>query len=228
MTTARSVPPAALFERALRGGALYVRGEDGKRLPVPLQRWLGPPSAADARVLDRAGGPVLDVGCGPGRHVLALARRGVFAIGVDIAPGAVQQARDRGATAILGSIFDPVPGARRWQTALLLDGNIGIGGRPAALLARVCELLRPAGTVLCELGPPGCPSRAELVALEDGGGVRSSWFPWARLGVDAVQGTAERAGFALEEAWEDDGRWFARLTATTSIAAQPAVRRRAA
>jgi SAM-dependent methyltransferase len=162
-------------------------------------------------VLDRAIGPVLDVGCGPGRHILALARRGVLALGVDVTPGAVRHARARGAAVVLGSVFAPVPGAGHWRTALLLDGNIGIGGRPVTLLERISSLLRGDGRVLCELDPPGAPTRSELIALEDGDGARSDWFPWARVSADAVGAVARVAAMELEAVWEQDGRWFGQL-----------------
>lgn len=202
---------AELYGAALGSGPLYVRTEDGSCRDLPLEQWLGPLGPADARVLDRAIGPVLDVGCGPGRHVLALARRGVLALGVDVTPGAVRRARARGAAVVLGSVFAPVPGAGHWRTALLLDGNIGIGGRPVALLRRLSSLLRDDGRVLCELDPPGAPTRSELIALEGGDGARSDWFPWARVSADAVGALVQRAAMNLEAVWEQDGRWFAQL-----------------
>jgi SAM-dependent methyltransferase len=211
---APAVPaPTELYARALAGGPLYLRGEDGALRTLPVELWLGPPRGADERTLARACGPVLDVGCGPGRHVLALAERGIFALGVDIAPAAVQRARGRGATAVLGSVFDPIPNPTGWRTALLLDGNIGIGGRPMALLHRLSELLSPAGQILCELGPPSSDTRSELVALEDASGTRSSWFGWARVSVDDIATTAARAGMGVSEVWTDEERWFAVLIA---------------
>ena len=33
-------------------------------------------------------------------------------------------------------MFEPLPGEGRWGTVLLLDGNVGIGGDPVALLER--------------------------------------------------------------------------------------------
>lgn len=202
---------AELYAAALEAGPLYVRTEDGCCRDLPLEQWLGPLGRADAGVLDRAVGPVLDVGCGPGRHVVALAKRGVLALGVDVTPGVVHHARARGAAVLLGSVFAPVPGSGHWRTALLLDGNVGIGGRPVALLRRLGSLLTDDGRVLCELDPPGAPTRSELIALEDGSGARSDWFAWARVSTDAVGAVARRAAMKLETVWEQDGRWFGQL-----------------
>lgn len=204
--------PAELYADGLARGGVYLRTEDGTRRALPLERWLGPLDANDACVLERAAGPVLDVGCGPGRHVLALARRGVLAVGVDVTPAAVQYARARGAKVVLGSVFAPIPGSGRWRTALLLDGNIGIAGRPVELLGRLRTLLRPDGRILCELDPPGSPTRGELVALEDETAVRSAWFAWARVSVDGIEHVAARAATEVEEVWDLEGRWFAQLS----------------
>jgi SAM-dependent methyltransferase len=202
---------AELYGATLRSrGALVLRDADGGTRPLPLDVWLGAAGAVDERVLDRARGPVLDVGCGPGRHVHALARRGVLAVGIDISPAAVALARRRGATVLEASIFDRVPGAGSWCTALLLDGNIGIGGRPDALLARLAGLLARGGTVLAELDRPGSGVVRDRVRLEDGETV-SDWFAWARVGADAVDGPARAADLRVAARWRDGGRWFAAL-----------------
>jgi SAM-dependent methyltransferase len=203
----------ALYGRALeRGGVafagppLVARDTDGRAQRLPLARWLGAAGPVDERVLERAVGPVLDVGCGPGRHVSALARRGVLALGVDVSPVAVRLARARGATAVECSIFDRLPGG--WGSALLLDGNVGIGGRPAALLRRVAELLAPGGLLLLELEPPGGGAGPQRLRLE-GGGAASDWFAWARVAVDTVEAPVAAAGLTVRERWSDEGRWFA-------------------
>jgi SAM-dependent methyltransferase len=201
-----------LYARGLDGDDLYVRREDGAMVALPLARWLGPLTSADHRALARAKPPVLDVGCGPGRHVGALARRGVLALGVDAAPAAARHARSRGAPVLLGSIFDHVPGAGRWGSALLLDGNIGIGGRPDVLLARLKALVAGDGLVICELGAPQTETRRELVRLEHLDGSHSDWFAWARVSVSAIEQLAALAGLAVTDLFSEEDRWFATLS----------------
>ena len=61
------------------------------------------------------------------------------------------------------SVFGAVPRSGRWDTALLVDGNIGIGGGPVPLLRRVAELLAPGGQGLVEVeGPAGTSERTRL------------------------------------------------------------------
>jgi SAM-dependent methyltransferase len=195
-----------------RGSALVLRDDLGGARPVPVDAWLGAAGAVDERVLDRARGPVLDVGCGPGRHVHALARRGVLAVGVDVSPVAVALARRRGAVVLEASIFDRLPGGRSWRTALLLDGNIGIGGHPDALLRRLSALLAPRGIVLVELDPPGIGVVRGRVRLE-AGATASGWFAWARVGAEAIATPARAAGLRVAASWRDGERRFAALEA---------------
>lgn len=187
-----------------------LRSPDGTALATGAHRWLGPLTVEDDTVLARAVGPVLDVGCGPGRHVLALAERGVVALGIDITPAALDVARRRGAPVLARSVFDRVPGAGRWSTALLLDGNLGIGGHPEALLARVASLLEPGGTVLVELEPPGSNPRAELVRF-DIDGVEGPWFAWSGVGAEELLVPAAAAGLRVEDVWTTGDRWFGAL-----------------
>jgi SAM-dependent methyltransferase len=51
-------------------------------------------------------GPVADLGCGPGAHALALARRGYHVTGIDGSPRMVQAARRRAALEEAGASFD--------------------------------------------------------------------------------------------------------------------------
>src|SRR5205823_8032004 len=134
---------------------VVLRAEDGTALPLDPGRWHAEPSPGEEALLAAMADPVLDVGCGPGRLVLGVARRGAVALGVDPAPAAVALARERGAAVLQRSVFDPLPGAGRWHTILLADGNIGIGGDPARLLRRCRDLLAPDGTIVAEVDAPG-------------------------------------------------------------------------
>ncbi len=209
--SAEPLMPEEAYELGLRdGGPWRLAIEGGGARPVHLQRWLDPPAPADHTVLDRAVAPVLDVGCGPGRHVGALTRRGVLALGVDASPMAVRLARAQGAPVHHGSIFGHVPGPGTWGSALLLDGNLGIGGDPARLLRRVHELLAPGGGTLVEVDPPGCRTRSVRARLEGPHGA-SAWFAWALVSADGLPALAARCGRRVRATWEHGGRWFAEL-----------------
>jgi SAM-dependent methyltransferase len=200
----------ALYEEALREdlGALLLRTTDGRGLPLHVARWCAPADAADEELLGRCRGPVLDVGCGPGRLTAALTDRGIPALGVDISRAAVTRAREAGAPALRRSVFDPLPGQGRWATILLADGNIGIGGLPARLLDRCAQLLAPGGKILIEAEPGNVDERLSA-RLEHPDGRLGPVFPWARLGMPALLHAAALAGLAVVEEWRHSDRVFA-------------------
>jgi len=188
----------------------YLRVEDGRLLTLDVQQWIDAADPVDERLLDRARGPVLDVGCGPGRHVEALGRRGIDALGLDISPRAVAFARRRGAQVLQRSIFDALDEGSPWCTALLLDGSVGIGGEPIALLRRIGQLLTGDGRVLVEAEPAHVASESLVVRMETRRRV-GPWFRWARVSVADVADVAAAAGFLAMETWEDGGRLFTSL-----------------
>jgi SAM-dependent methyltransferase len=208
-------PPLQVYADGLRRGIandMVVRYRDGTARPLQLARWMQVADEVDERALNALSGPVLDLGCGPGRHLHALARRGVFGLGVDLSPAAVGLARGAGATAIVGSIFDELPGTGHWRSALLLDGNIGIGGDPSRLLRRVGGLLAPSGRGLVELASPETRTVCTQVRLE-APGQTSDWFDWAEVSAADVGDLASAAGFAVQRCWSERERWFALLYA---------------
>ncbi len=189
---------------------LRLRTDGGCELPLHVERWFAPPSAAEHDLLTRAVPDVLDIGCGPGRHTIALLAASVAALGVDVSARAVRGARARGAPVLRASVFERLPGEGTWGTALLLDGNVGIGGDPRLLLDRMRALLRPGGRVLAELDPPGTTTERLRVAVETRG-QRSDWFAWARVSVDGLGSLAAAARLRVAETWTGEGRWFGRL-----------------
>ena len=144
----------AVFAHVFRGHPCVFAGPDVTRLDVPADAWTGTLDG-DHVVLDLCTGPTLDVGCGPGRMTQLLAERGEIVLGIDVVPEAIWQTRDRGVSAILRDVFDRVPAEGRWQTVLLADGNLGIGGDPVRLLRRIAQLLALGGRVVADLAPPG-------------------------------------------------------------------------
>jgi SAM-dependent methyltransferase len=150
--TAGSAPPLAVYGTALRRAAagwqahLTAVDATGRVRAFPAGAWCGGLRDGDQGLLDRCGGPTLDVGCGPGRLAGALAGRGQVALGVDVSAEAVRQARRRGVSALCRDVYAaPLPGEGRWRRVLLADGNIGIGGDPPRLLRRCRRLAGAAG-----------------------------------------------------------------------------------
>ncbi|MPY40040.1 class I SAM-dependent methyltransferase [Streptomyces phyllanthi] len=205
------------YAQALRTGRgpLYLRRVEphaygvAELIALDVERWCAAPDAADTSVLRRCAGPVLDVGCGPGRLVAALAARGVPALGVDVSPAAVALTRRHGGAALRRSVFDRLPREGRWGTILLMDGNVGIGGDPVALLARLRDLVRPGGRLLAEAADDDVDQRL-TVRVEDAHGRHGRPFPWARVGATGLLHAADSTGWILTGRWSAD-RTFVEL-----------------
>lgn len=207
-------PATTLFDTAIAGGDVRVQVGAGpvraRPRPLDVGPWLAM-SGADELLVSRCDGPVLDIGCGPGRFVEALAARGIPALGVDVSSGAVTQASRRGASALLRDVHDRLPGEGRWGTVLLADGNIGIGGDPLTLLRRCRELVRPGAVALVEASTDDAADARTSITLHGPHGRHSAPVPWAVIGTRRLIELGSRAGFVAVEDWRVDGRAFVTL-----------------
>ena len=102
------------------------------------------------------GATVLDVGCGPGRHALELARRGYIVHGVDLSPEFIDLARGAAAAESVPATFEvldvrdlEVDGAYD-ALICLCQGGFGLlgGEEDAAVLGRLARAVRPGGGVV--------------------------------------------------------------------------------
>lgn len=205
-----------LYDRALDGERCWVRHDDGRVKRLPVRSWLGGRHADaefDDAVVGLCQGPTIDLGCGPGRLVAHLVQRGVPALGVDLSATAVKLARSSGAPALRRDLFDPLPGTGRWQTVLLADGNVGLGGDPKRVLCRAAELLRPGGRCIAEFDMTTTGIDVGLVRLESEQTI-GPWFRWASVGIDCVPALAAEVGLVVADIHHIGNRVVAGLAAT--------------
>jgi hypothetical protein len=127
-------------------------------------------------------------------------------LGVELLDAVPVLARRSGAPLLVGDVFAPVPGAGRWRTVLLADGNLGIGGDPVRLLRRVRTLLAPRGQVLCELHPYAVTDSGPVRLESDG--TTSAWFAWSFVDREELARVAGAADLQLAETWQAQGRCF--------------------
>jgi 2-polyprenyl-3-methyl-5-hydroxy-6-metoxy-1,4-benzoquinol methylase len=156
--------------------------------------------ATDAAVVDavlrRAPASALDLGCGEGWLVRALASRGVRALGVDAVPALVERARAAGGgefrvasyEAIAAGALDDV----RVDVAVANFALIG-GDAVDALVGRVPALLAPGGAFVVQTLHP-------VVATGDAP-YADGWRPGSWAGIDGAFGDPAPWYFRTVESW---------------------------
>ncbi|QWF85985.1 hypothetical protein HUW46_09466 [Amycolatopsis sp. CA-230715] len=214
-----------LLDQALRSaqrpGALSVEIENSTLplMPQPLEWWKREPGAnepADIGVLDWVrDGYVIDAGCGTGRHLEILARRGVTGYGIEVAEAAVSLANAAGIPCVREDVFSHVP-PRPADTVLAVGGNGGMAGTVEelpAFLHRLSSWLTesgrivltstdwrrfPAGKLHGSAIPPGSyPGNKRMrFRLADQAG---PWFPWVFVDADTLERSCQAIGLRVVE-----------------------------
>ncbi|WP_203707086.1 class I SAM-dependent methyltransferase [Asanoa iriomotensis] len=157
-------------------------------------------------------GPVADLGCGPGAHALALARRGYDIVGVDGSPRMVEVAKARAARDQVAAAFDTQDvGARLGFADASLGGVLAILvvqhlPRPAAFVAEIRRCLRPGGHLLIT-----APARARITSSNLYWRLRATCYQ-AAPGVvrfydsDSLRRLVEEQGLTVVESDAEPGR----------------------
>ena len=183
-----------VFASALRGAPTGGRlGHDP--VPLPVDVWRARRTTRTRSWSRSATARRSTSGAVPGRLTEALAARG------HAGPrhrrggrGGRADPRARGCRAACATSSTSCPARAGGGSALLADGNIGIGGDPVALLRRGARGAGPARPGRRRGGRgPGCRCVRAGPSLECGG-TRSRPFRWAVVGVDDVAALAPGAG----------------------------------
>ena len=132
-----------------RESAAWERGRD-----EPANRELVQRTADELAKVVAPPGPVVDLGCGPGSHALALARRGYDIVGVDGSPRMIKVARTRASRDRVDAKFDVhnvseplrfADGSLEGVLSILLLQHLP---NPGAFIAEIRRCLRPGGDLL--------------------------------------------------------------------------------
>jgi SAM-dependent methyltransferase len=132
-----------------RESAAWERGRDG-----PEGRELVEQTADQLAHVVAPPGPIADLGCGPGAHAIALARRGYDVVGVDGSPRMIEVARARSARHHVDAKFNVQDLSKP-----LAFADASLGGilailvlqhlqHPATFVAEIRRCLRPGGYLL--------------------------------------------------------------------------------
>lgn len=176
-----------------------------------------------------ARGRVLDVGCGPGRHLLWLQEKGFAVTGIDVSPLAVEVARLRGARdcRVMDARALSFP-LGSFETILMMGNNFGIAGGVGGtreMLRGFHRITTEEGLIISTSRDPldtdnprhlayhernrqrGRPPGLVTIRFEFRGEV-GPWFDLLLATPEEMVEIAEPTGWRLKELYRDEsGRW---------------------
>ncbi len=161
-------------------------------------------------VLSRSPASVLDIGCGEGWLVRALAEHGVSAIGVDVVPALIDQARQAGGEFRVASYEAIASGALEVRVDVAVANFSFIGKEPVENLIRhIPALLNPRGALIIQTLHP-ITARGERPYVD--GWREGSWAgfsddfsdpaPWYFRTLESWSQMIEESSFRLIESRE--------------------------
>jgi SAM-dependent methyltransferase len=189
---------------------------------APVRRW----PAVERRALRYIRGRVLDVGVGAGRVALELQARGREVVAIDVSPGAVEVARNRGVSDVRLLAFEEVDASLgHFDTVVMYGNNFGLFGSRAKA-RRLLRRLRPfvARIVATSNNPYATEDPAHLAYHERNRGrgrmsgqlrlrVRyrdlvGPWFEYLIVSPDEMADIVESTGWQLRRVVRDEGSYF--------------------
>lgn len=131
----------------------WIAAVDGVRYFTGPDEW----PASERWACEMARGRVLDVGCGAGRHALALLSADLEVTGLESSVGAAEVAGARGVHTVRGSAYDPPMELVGGFDTLLMAGTFGLIASPQRapqVLEAAAAMARPGAQLLgCSVDP---------------------------------------------------------------------------
>lgn len=210
------------------GPALLLESDDGSVRTADLQpedfflphgAWLW----WERDAIANATGAVLDLGAGAGRHSLYLQGLGHRVTAVDASLGCVSVCRAQGVADVRLADINEMRPDGRWDTVLLMCGNLGLGGDwdPTRRLLRVLVgMTRPGGCLIGDSVDPTSEDPDDIAYEERNrrsgyhrghvklrlhyGDLVTPWWHQLNLPPTAIEELVEGTGWTLEEMMGDE------------------------
>ncbi len=182
------------------------------------------------QAIAHARGKVLDIGCGAGRCLLYLQKKGLDVIGIDNSPLAVKICRKRGAKKIREMGYTQISSAMgEFDTVIMLGGNFGISGNPRAVrvfLRKMYKIMPDDGRIIGETLDPYQTTLPEHVENQRrnrkhgrmGGQIRiriryrifaTPWFEWLLLSPKELNQILDGTGWKVGRIFETGSPLYA-------------------
>jgi SAM-dependent methyltransferase len=211
------------YLRGQEGPSLLLESDDGTLREADLQPadFFSQPDAWPAwerQAIAHVTGAVLDLGAGAGRHSLHVQERGHQVTAVDASPGCVDVCRSRGIRDVRLMDLHDLPADERWDTVLLMGGNLGVAGNwepTRRLLTSLATNTRPHGCLIGDSVDPTIDEPEALTYEERNraagshrghvrlrlhyGSVATPWWDLLNIPVSDVEPLIEATPWVLEE-----------------------------
>ncbi|MFX0168566.1 MAG: class I SAM-dependent methyltransferase [Candidatus Hodarchaeota archaeon] len=200
----------------------YIDCPTAQKYFTTVEEW----PAHEREILQHAESPILDIGCGAGRHALYLQEQGMDVTGFDISEGAISVCRQRGLKKTVHGSATNLPSFQQsFNTFLLLFNNFGICGTPTdtvKMLNRIHQLGSRQAKILLSFADPSGTKKPYHLALHQRnraeglpiGQIRlrwrylayaSSWFPLWLPTFQEFFDTIEKAQWTISKDLNNDG-----------------------
>jgi SAM-dependent methyltransferase len=189
---------------------------------APVRRW----PAVERRALRYVRGRVLDVGVGAGRVALELQARGREVVAIDVSPGAVEVARNRGVSDVRLLAFEEVDASLgHFDTVVMYGNNFGLFGSRAKA-RRLLRRLRPfVERIVATSNDPYATEDPAHLAYHERNRARGRmsgqlrlrvryrdlvgpWFEYLIVSPDEMADIVESTGWQLRRLVRDEGSYF--------------------
>ncbi len=133
------------YQRGLRGFPCIIERDDGFLTQEDIEPYFGDADDWAIEELEALGGlvsPVLDVGCGPGRHLIPLQDQRMV-VGLDTSRSVLRVCRERGGRNLVLGRSTRLPFKRaRFGSVLMMSNGLGLSGGLRATLAALSDIRR--------------------------------------------------------------------------------------
>ena len=163
-------------------------GSDGNPYPHPLDKYFRTPSkltTLERKLIQKARGDILDVGCATAYYFPALMKKGNVT-GIDVSKDAIKIATENGLhNCLVADAFTFAP-KKKFDTITLLENNLGMAGtekRARILLKKLTSLLKKDGQILTIARNVSKQDYFEIVMAPEWNGIRGKPFSWVSFNI---------------------------------------------